>query len=119
VIVGVDHVQLAMPVGQEDQARQFYGALLGLPEVTKPSHLASRGGVWFERANLKIHLGVDPNFTPAKKAHPGLLVTKLGELTEALRRGGYEVETADALEGYIHCYVDDPFGNRLELLERT
>jgi catechol 2,3-dioxygenase-like lactoylglutathione lyase family enzyme len=118
-IVGLDHVQLAMPAGQEDVARRFYEALLGLPEVQKPPHLAARGGAWFESGVVKIHLGVDPDFRPAKKAHPGLLVRNLAELMEVLRRAGHEVHAGEPLEGYVHGYVDDPFGNRLELMERT
>src|SRR5262245_43615921 len=84
-VVGIDHIQLAMPAGQEDQARRFYVGLLGLTEVTKPSHLVARGGVWFENASVRIHLGVDPDFRPAKKAHPGLVVTDLKALFEILR----------------------------------
>jgi catechol 2,3-dioxygenase-like lactoylglutathione lyase family enzyme len=75
--VGVDHIQLAMPAGQEHTARHFYVEVLGLTEIRKPVHLAARGGAWFENADVKIHLGVDPDFRPARKAHPGLLVTNL------------------------------------------
>lgn len=118
-IVGLDHVKLAMPAGQEETARRFYGELLRLPETTKPPHLAGRGGAWFENAHVKIHLGVDVEFRPARKAHPGLLVTNLRKLVDALRRAGHEVVDGERLDGYEHVYVDDPFGNRLELLERA
>jgi catechol 2,3-dioxygenase-like lactoylglutathione lyase family enzyme len=118
-VVGLDHVQLAMPAGQEDLARRFYGALLGLPEVAKPPHLAARGGAWFESGTVKLHLGVDPDFRPARKAHPGLLVRNLAALVDVLRRAGHDVQAGEPLEGYAHCYVDDPFGNRLELMERA
>jgi catechol 2,3-dioxygenase-like lactoylglutathione lyase family enzyme len=107
-----------MPAGQEGQARLFYGGVLGLAEVAKPGHLAARGGVWFEGAGVRVHLGVDPEFRPARKAHPGLLVTDLADLVARLRGAGYQVLEGEALEGYAHVYVDDPFGNRLELLER-
>ena len=117
-VVGIDHVQLAMPQGREQEARAFYSALLGIPEVPKPPRLALRGGAWFEDGNLKVHLGVDSDFKPARKAHPGLLVQDLAVLVERLREAGYEVVNDDPLEGYYHVYVDDPFGNRLELLER-
>jgi len=113
----IDHVQLAMPAGREDVARDFYGRLLGIPEVPKPPELQKRGGVWFENGELKIHLGVDPDFRPARKAHPGLLVQDLRALVRILRQEGFEVlEDAQANNCY-RVYVADPFGNRLELIE--
>jgi catechol 2,3-dioxygenase-like lactoylglutathione lyase family enzyme len=117
-VVGIDHVQLAMPAGQEDAARRFYSGLLGLKEVDKPPHLAARGGAWFESAGVKIHLGVDPEFRPARKAHPGLLVSDLRGLCDVLRAAGCQVSDAEVRDAHEHAYVDDPFGNRLELLER-
>jgi catechol 2,3-dioxygenase-like lactoylglutathione lyase family enzyme len=117
VVVGVDHVQLAMPPGREPEARAFYSSLLGIPEVAKPPALVARGGVWFEAGAVKIHLGVDPEFRPARKAHPGLLVRGLEALTVRLRRAGYAIVDDEPLEGYLRVYVSDPFGNRLELLE--
>jgi catechol 2,3-dioxygenase-like lactoylglutathione lyase family enzyme len=116
-VVGVDHVQLAMPPGREDEARRFYGDLLGLPETVKPPELARRGGAWFENRRVKIHLGVDADFRPARKAHPGLLVDGLPELVDRLRAAGYAVSEDEPLPGYARVYVNDPFGNRLELLE--
>jgi catechol 2,3-dioxygenase-like lactoylglutathione lyase family enzyme len=117
-VVSVDHVQLAMPAGGEAQARDFYGGILGIPELKKPPHLAARGGVWFERGFLKIHLGVDKNFVPACKAHPCLLVEDLPALAAALAVAGYRVNADEPLEGYDRAYVEDPFGNRIELMER-
>ncbi|HWA42752.1 MAG TPA: VOC family protein [Hypericibacter adhaerens] len=117
-VVGVDHVQLAMPAGGEAQARAFYEGILGIPEKTKPPHLAARGGVWFERGPLKIHLGVDKNFAPARKAHPGFLVEDLPALIAALTQAGFAVKSDEPLDGYLRVYVDDPFGNRIELMER-
>jgi len=114
---GIDHVQLAMPEGGEDEARAFYGGLLGVPEQPKPAHLAARGGCWFESPHLKLHLGVEAEFRPARKAHPALLVEDLPELLDALRTAGVEVVDDEPLEGYQRAYVSDPFGNRLELLE--
>lgn len=116
-IVAVDHVQLAMPAGGEPEARRFYGQLLGIPERPKPAHLAVRGGVWFERAALKIHLGVEKDFRAATKAHPALQVDGLFTLVDALRAAGVRVVDDEPLEGYDRVYVDDPFGNRIELLE--
>jgi catechol 2,3-dioxygenase-like lactoylglutathione lyase family enzyme len=115
-ILGVDHVQLAMPPGREDEARRFYGDLLGIPERPKPAALASRGGAWFESATVKLHLGVEPDFRPARKAHPALLVRELPALIARLRQAGVAV-VDDPLAGYQRVYVSDPFGNRLELLE--
>src|SRR5215467_9203845 len=116
-IVGVHHVQLAMPAGGEDDARRFYSGLLEIPEVQKPAELAKRGGAWFETSAVRVHLGVETDFRPARKAHPGLLVENLEPLVMRLRDAGYEVIGAEPMPGYNHIYVHDPFGNRLELLE--
>ena len=112
----IEHVQLAMPAGEEQRARGFYHELLGIPEVPKPPDLAARGGVWFERAGLKLHLGVDKDFIPARKAHVAFLVDDLRELTERLRAAGHPV-IDESLAGYLRIYTTDPFGNRLELME--
>jgi catechol 2,3-dioxygenase-like lactoylglutathione lyase family enzyme len=118
-IIGLDHVQLAMPAGGEDLARGFYRDVLGLAEQPKPPHLAKRGGCWFESDLVKIHLGVDQEFRAATKAHPGLLVQGLPAIVEACRAGGFQVVNDEPLEGYDRIYVNDPFGNRLELMERN
>ena len=120
-IVGIEHVQLAMPRGGEAEAQAFYEELLGLPRVPKPPHLEMRGGCWFESDSgtgaVKIHLGVEDPFSPARKAHPALQVQDLPALVEQLRGAGVAVRDDEPLEGYDRVYVDDPFGNRLELLE--
>jgi len=113
----IDHVQLAMPPGGEADAVAFYETLLGVPQVPKPAQLAGRGGCWFERGELKIHLGVEAEFRPARKAHPALEVEGLSSLVAHLRRHQVTVVEGEALDGVDHVYVDDPFGNRLELLE--
>ncbi len=115
----LDHVQLAMPAGREDEARTFYQGMLGIIEVAKPSHLAIRGGCWFEDGALKVHLGVDTKFEPARKAHPAFIVDDLAELAAKLRGAGYQVVENQPLQGYARLYVDDPFGNRVELMEPT
>ena len=114
----IDHVQLAMPPGEEGRARAFYAGLLGIAEVPKPAPLAKRGGCWFENGTVKIHLGVEQEFRPARKAHPALLVDDLHALVTALRQAGTDVRDDEPLEGYHRVYVDDPFGNRIELMER-
>jgi catechol 2,3-dioxygenase-like lactoylglutathione lyase family enzyme len=108
-----------MPPGHEVQAIAFYETLLGLPQVDKPGHLAGRGGCWFESATVKIHLGVEADFRRARKAHPALVVDGLDGLVGRLRAAGVAVHSDEPLDGYEHVYVDDPFGNRLELLEPT
>jgi catechol 2,3-dioxygenase-like lactoylglutathione lyase family enzyme len=113
----IDHVQLAMPVGEEASAAAFYEGVLGIPQVPKPPHLAARGGCWFEQPGLKIHLGVEADFRPARKAHPALLVSGLAELVDRLLVAGVVVASDEPLEGYDRVYVDDPFGNRIELME--
>jgi catechol 2,3-dioxygenase-like lactoylglutathione lyase family enzyme len=115
-ITRLDHVQLAMPEGGEARAREFYQEALGIPEVPKPAYLAKRGGCWFERDELKIHLGVDRDFRPAGKAHPALLVVGLEELATQLRARGYDVQLDERLAGHLRYYVRDPFGNRIELM---
>lgn len=116
-ILSIDHVHLAMPAGREAEARAFYGDLLGISEQPKPPHLAKRGGCWFERGALKIHLGVEKDFVPARKAHPALVVQDLPSLVAAPKRAGHRVVEDEPLEGYDRVYVDDPFGDRLELME--
>lgn len=113
----LDHVQLAMPPGGENQARAFYRDALGIDEVIKPPHLAARGGCWFERGRLKVHLGVETDFRPARKAHPAFIVSDLPALIATLKSHGYAVAGDQPLEGYDRVYVDDPFGNRIELME--
>ena len=117
MIVGVDHVQLAMPSGREADARRFYADTLGLPEIPKPPHLSTRGGAWFQNERVKIHLGVEQDFRPARKAHPGLLVANLRELVQRIQDAGYDVVEDGLLENANHVYVLDPFGNRLELIQ--
>lgn len=117
-IVAIDHVQLAMPPDCEEEARAFYGTLLGLAEVPKPAALAARGGVWFGSAQVSVHLGVDPDFRASRKAHPGFLVTELDALTRRLEAAGHVVRTADGMPDVRRVHVDDPFGNRIELMER-
>ena len=106
-----------MPPAREDEAIAFYEGLLGIPHVPKPAHLAVRGGCWFEGAGVKVHLGVEPDFRPAQKAHPALVVDGVRPLAEALVAAGYRVIDDEALEGFDRVYVYDPFGNRIELME--
>ena len=116
-IVAIDHVQLAMPAGEESAAVAFYADLLGIAQVPKPPHLAKRGGCWFEHGSLKVHLGVEADFRPARKAHPALLVDGLAALVVRLREAGVPLVDDEPLEGYDRVYVSDPFGNRIELLQ--
>ncbi len=116
-LVALDHVQLAMPPGREADAPAFYQHILGLPERPKPAHLAKRGGCWFERGALKLHLGVDKDFVPARKAHPAFIVEELPAIVATLKDAGYRVVEDEPLAGYNRVYADDPFGNRIELME--
>jgi len=117
-VVGLDHVQLAIPEGSEARARTFYRDLLQLPEIPKPQPLAQNGGAWFDNGRVKIHIGIDPDFVPATKAHPALLVEGLDELLARLRAAGVETRLDSSLPGVKRAFVDDPFGNRLELIEQ-
>jgi catechol 2,3-dioxygenase-like lactoylglutathione lyase family enzyme len=114
---GLHHVQLAIPPDSEDQARRFYGDLIGMTELEKPAVLAARGGCWFRSGGWEIHLGVEAKFQPARKAHPGVLVDGIDELAARLTDGGVEVEWDDKFPGHRRFYAHDPYGNRLEFLE--
>jgi catechol 2,3-dioxygenase-like lactoylglutathione lyase family enzyme len=116
-VLRLDHVQLAMPPGKEAEAVSFYEGILGIPHVEKPPHLAVRGGCWFESAAAKIHLGVENDFRPAKKAHPALIVDDVEALAAVLELAGHVVVDDEPLEGYDRVYVSDPFGNRIELMQ--
>jgi ketosteroid isomerase-like protein/catechol 2,3-dioxygenase-like lactoylglutathione lyase family enzyme len=116
-ILGLDHAQLAMPAGKESVAREFYSGVLGLDEESKPPNLAARGGVWFRGGALRLHLGVETDFRPARKAHPAILVRGLAALVQKCKAAGFPPVTDEPLEGYDRVYVYDPFGNRIELLE--
>ena len=118
LVEAINHVQLAMPAGEEAKARRFYADLLGIPEVEKPPNLAARGGCWFERGALKVHLGVEREFRPARKAHPAFTVSDLAGLVQRLAQAGYDVVEDEPLVGFDRRYVSDPFGNRIELMER-
>ena len=109
----LDHVQLAMPPGGEDAARRFYSGVMGLSEVVKPKPLRASGGVWFEPG---IHLGVEADFRPARKAHLGLRVGDLDGLAERLGKAGHEVVWDERWPGVRRFHTFDPFGNRLELI---
>ncbi len=113
----IDHVQLAMPEGGEDRTRAFYGELLGMAEVPKPPSLARRGGCWFESGEVRLHLGVEADFRPARKAHPALIADDLGALRQRLGAAGVACRDDEPPEGFVRTYVDDPFGNRLELMQ--
>ena len=116
-ILGLDHVQLAMPAGQEDVARAFYTGVLGLVEEAKPTNLLARGGVWFRGGALRLHVGVEPEFRSARKAHPAILVRGLADFEARCAAAGFTPVTDEPLEGFDRFYVFDPFGNRIELLE--
>jgi catechol 2,3-dioxygenase-like lactoylglutathione lyase family enzyme len=117
MILELHHIQLAMPEGREREARAFYGNVLGLCEVHKPEELRSRGGAWFENGSIRLHLGVETPFSPARKAHPAFRVENLSRAIATLRSNGLEARPDVDLPGIERIYVDDPFGNRIELLE--
>jgi hypothetical protein len=116
-LVALDHIQLAMPPGEaaEDDAERFYGELLGLTRVTKPAPLAARGGCWFE-GRVTVHLGVEEPFRPARKAHPAFRVRGLDDLVGRLEAAGHPFRWSDELPDVRRGHVDDPFGNRIELI---
>jgi len=113
----IDHILIAMPAGREEEARAFYQGMLGLAEKTKPPQLAARGGCWFENGGVIVHLGVDKNFIAARKAHPAFIVDDLAGLERKLKQAGYNVTEDEPIVGCDRRHVDDPFGNRIELIE--
>ncbi len=115
-ITGIDHVQLAMPVGAEDMARAFYSGVLGLAEIDKPAVLAVRGGAWFQCGPVQLHLGADAAFQAARKAHPALLVEGFDSFVAELARKGVEIKSEDTVGGRLRATIHDPFGNRVELI---
>ena len=118
MIAGIDHVQLAAPAGCEDEARAFFGELLGLPELRKPEALAARGGVWFAcGGGQELHVGVEDGFSPARKAHPAFRVENIEALGQRLDEAGIARRGDDTIPGVVRFYADDPFGNRLEFTE--
>jgi catechol 2,3-dioxygenase-like lactoylglutathione lyase family enzyme len=118
VFEGIDHVQLAAPEGSEEAARRFFGELLGMPEIPKPEELKKRGGVWFQCGPQQIHIGIEKPFSPAKKAHPAFLVRDIDRLRNRLVEHGIDVREDTAIPEVKRFFVDDPFGNRLEFMEK-
>ena len=118
-ILSIDHVQFAIPAGREDRARRFYVGMLDFIETPKPPELAERGGLWLQAGNVHLHLGVETDFHPSGKAHPAFLVDELDALIEKIQLAGYTSDTSQPpLEGYKRAHVFDPFGNRIELMEK-
>ena len=118
-VLSIDHVQIAMPAGEEERARSFYINLLGFVEIPKPAELAKRGGAWFQAGSVQVHLGVEADFRPARKAHPAFLVKDLNGLIAKARFMSFETDlTQPPLDGYKRVHVFDPFGNRIELMEK-
>lgn len=117
-IIGLDHVQVAIPLGGEEAARAFYGALLGLSEVSKPAELADRGGCWFAAGDTLLHLGVELAFMPARKAHPAFRVADLDLARQVLEGASVAVTPDTSLPHVRRLYVADPFGNRIELIQQ-
>lgn len=118
-ILAIDHVQIAMPAGGEGQARAFFGSLLGLEEVPKPDDMAARGGCWFVIGDYQIHLGVEIDFQPAKKAHIALRTSDLAKLRARFEAAGYAIVGDVPVGGRERFFSFDPFGNRIEFLEAT
>lgn len=116
-LLRIEHVQLAMPPGGETDARNFFAGVLRMREIAKPDALAGRGGCWFCMGDVQIHLGVDPDFRPARKAHPAFVVEGLAGLLARCADSGFTIATDVQVGPYTRAFVFDPFGNRIELME--
>jgi catechol 2,3-dioxygenase-like lactoylglutathione lyase family enzyme len=117
VFTAIDHVQIAMPAGGEQKARAFYRDKLGMTELPKPPELAKRGGCWFASGNVQLHLGVEVDFRPAGKAHPGLRCADYDALISRLRQDDVVVQEVADIPGVSRCHIHEPFGNRIELID--
>ncbi|MEK5067816.1 VOC family protein [Sporosarcina sp. FSL K6-1508] len=115
-LTGIDHIQIAAPSGSEDAARTFYGDLLGMEEISKPENLKRRGGCWFQCGLHEVHIGIQQDFMPAKKAHPGFTVNALEQLKIQLEEADYMISEEPPIEGRSRFFTHDPFGNRIEFL---
>ena len=118
-ILNIDHVQIAIPIASEDRARAFYSGVLGFTEVDKPPQMSVRKSIWFIAGTVNLHLGIEPDFTPAKRAHPAFVVEGLDKILAACERAGISIKPDTSFNGFRRVHVFDPFGNRLELMERT
>jgi catechol 2,3-dioxygenase-like lactoylglutathione lyase family enzyme len=118
-IIDIHHIQLAMPPGEEESARFFYIGILGFEETPKPSNLVQRGGVWFRSNSVHLHLGIEVDFRPAKKTHPAFVVDDLETIEKRCTATGYSIVRDEPIPGYDRMYVTDPFGNRIELLQKS
>ncbi len=118
-IISIDHIQIAIPPGEEEQARTFYADVLGMREIPKPPELAGRGGLWLQAGEVQLHLGIEPDFHPARKAHPAFVIDDLEAFLVRIREAEGKVDTSQPpLNGYKRVHVFDPFGNRIELMEK-
>ena len=115
----IDHVQIAIPSGGEEEARTFFGDLLGLAELPKPADMAGRGGCWFSLGDRQLHLGVDANFRPAKKAHVALSTDTLDALRARVEAAGHATSDDSPVDGRYRFFTEDPFGNRIEFMDRA
>lgn len=118
-IVDIQHVQMAIPIASEERARAFYCGILGFAEIAKPVEMAERKSLWFVAGKVNLHLGIEVDFHAAKRAHPAFIVEGLDAILEACELGGITVKPDTSFQGYRRFHVFDPFGNRLELMERA
>ena len=118
-ILSIDHVQIVIPVASEDRARAFYSGILGFTEVAKPVEMAERKSIWFVAGGANLHLGIEPDFHPAKRAHPAFVVKDLAAILAACERAGLSTKPDTSFNSFRRVHVFDPFGNRLELMERV
>jgi catechol 2,3-dioxygenase-like lactoylglutathione lyase family enzyme len=118
-ILSIEHIQIAIPIGSEDRARAFYAGILGFVEVEKPAIMAKRNSIWFRAGSVSLHLGLEPDFHPAKRAHPALVVDGMDQVLTACQSANITVKPDVSFNGFRRVHIFDPFGNRLELMERS
>ena len=113
----LDHVQLCIPPGAENAAREFYGRLLGLTEIEKPAPLRANGGMWFQIADIQLHIGIEAPQGPSKR-HPAFEVADIAAVRAHLEAHAVRTRDEPSLTGIKRFSFFDPFDNRIELLER-
>ena len=118
-ILNIEHIQIAIPIGSEDRARAFYAGILGFVEVEKPAAMAKRNSIWFRAGSVNLHLGLEPDFHPAKRAHPALVVDGMDQILAACERDNITIKPDVSFNGFRRVHIFDPFGNRLELMEHS
>ncbi len=114
----LDHIQICIPTGKENEARQFYAEVIGLTEIPKPQELIPNGGLWYQIADIQLHIGTEDEINKSKR-HPAFEVTDIQAARTHLENHGIKIKEEKQVPGQIRFSFIDPFDNRIELLQKT